>query len=38
VCHAAVEGLECEHSSDVALTMGNELFAALDDARKALEQ
>jgi len=28
--------MECENSHEIALTMGNELFEALDEARKAL--
>ena len=37
VCGAAVASLEAENSADIASMMGNELFAALDEARKALE-
>ena len=36
VCGAAVDALECENSADIALTIGNELFEAIDCARKAL--
>lgn len=36
VCRASVDNLDLEHSADVALTMGNEIFSAIEEARSVL--